>query len=84
MIFMGLITSLERRGVQRLYGASCERVGVLSVAYGVTVWTNGRVLCWHASDDETRLPAADPAYAVLALVRLMREPPEAQLRRRVD
>ncbi len=57
--------------MNRLYGASCDRVGCLSVAYGLTVWTNGRVLCWHAGDDDTRLPAADPAYAALALVRLL-------------
>ena len=44
---------------------------MLSVAYGVTVWTNGRVLFWHAGDDETRLPAADPIYAARVLVKLM-------------
>ncbi len=67
----GLALQLEHHGVGRLYGASCDRMGCLSVAYGLTVWTNGRMLCWHAGDDDTRLPAADPTYAALALVRLM-------------
>jgi hypothetical protein len=34
-------------------------LGVLSVAYGVTVWTNGQRLWWHDDGDKDGWPAAD-------------------------
>ena len=66
-----LAAQLEERGLTRLYAATSGHVGVLSVEAGVTVWTNGKVLCWHIDGEETRLPAADPMYAARTLIRLM-------------
>lgn len=66
-----LASYLEERGLTRLYAATSGHVGVLSVEAGVTVWTNGKVLCWHIDGEETRLPAADPMYAARTLIRLM-------------
>ena len=66
-----LVAQLEGRGLTRLYAATSGHVGVLSVEAGVTVWTNGKVLCWRIGGAETRLPAADPVYAARTLIRLM-------------
>lgn len=66
-----LAVHLQGHGLTRLYGATEGRLGVLSVAEGVTVWTDGKVLCWHINGEETRLPAADPAYAAWTLTRMM-------------
>lgn len=69
-----LAAQLQGHGLTRLYGASQGRLGVLSVAQGVTVWTNGTVLCWHINGEETRLPAADPMYAARTLIQKMGDP----------
>ncbi len=68
-----LAAHLQGHGLTRLYAASSGRIGVLSVAQGVTVWTDGKVLCWRAGDGDTRLPAADPQNAARMLAKLARE-----------
>ena len=62
---------LHRHGLTQLYTAYSGQLGVLSVACGVTVWTDGKVLCWRMDDGETRLPAADPHYAARTLIQKM-------------
>jgi hypothetical protein len=62
---------LHERGITRLYGYACERIGVLS-APGVSVWSNGRVLWWRASGEEVTWPAADPEGAAARLAALAR------------
>ncbi len=62
---------LQNQGLTKLYAACSGRIGVLSVACGVTVWTDGKVLCWHIDGEETRLPAADPRYAACTLIQKM-------------
>jgi len=66
-----LAVQLHGQGFTHLYGGCNGPVAVLSVTSDVTVWTNGRVLSWRLRGQETRLPAADPAYAVWTLLRLM-------------
>jgi hypothetical protein len=60
---IALAYQLRARGLTVLYGAACRRLGVLSVAYGVTVWTDGEELWWLINDQETRWPVTDPEGA---------------------
>lgn len=66
-----LSAHLQGHGLTQLYAACSGRIGVLSVACGVTVWTDGKVFCWHMDGEETRLPAADPIYAARTLIQKM-------------
>jgi len=61
-----LAACLRERGITRLYGYGCDRLGVLSVP-GTSVWSNGRVLWWRASGEEVTWPAADPEGAAARL-----------------
>lgn len=63
-------SGLRDLGVDHLYGAACADVGVLSVAYGVTAWCNGRTLCWTHGGTETRWPIADAMGAAAQLAGL--------------
>ncbi len=65
-----LAAQLRAAGITRLYGSACALFGVLSVAYGLTVWTNGRLLWWQTGDDQESWPAADPQGAARALTAL--------------
>lgn len=69
-----LAAQLRAAGVTRLYGSACALFGVLSVAYGLTVWTNGRVLWWQAGDEQAVWPAADPQGAARVLTALAAGP----------
>jgi len=69
-----LARQLRAAGVTRLYAAACARYGVLSVAYGLTVWTNGRLLWWQTGNDQETWPAADPQGAARALTALATAP----------
>ncbi|HWG62441.1 MAG TPA: hypothetical protein VG253_12085 [Streptosporangiaceae bacterium] len=64
-----LADQLRAAGITRLYGSACALFGVLSVSYGLTVWTNGRVFWWRRDDEEIRWPAADPGGAARLLLR---------------
>ncbi len=37
---------LARHGLTRVYTAACQVLALISVAAGLTVWTNGRRLWW--------------------------------------
>lgn len=65
-----LANQLQARGLTRLYGAACNRVGCLSVALGVTAWTDARSYWWQAGDEGVRWPVTDPDGAAQALVSL--------------
>ena len=43
---IALADQLRPRGFTALYGSACNRFGVLSVVYGMTVWTDGLMLWW--------------------------------------
>lgn len=58
---------LTWRGITRLTGSACDLIGVLSIASGVTAWTNGRVLWWRVNGEETSWPAADAEGAAARL-----------------
>jgi hypothetical protein len=64
---------LNANGITRLYGAACTMLGVLSIAYGLTVWTDGRRLWWYRDGDQTTWPATDPDGAVRILAALARD-----------
>jgi hypothetical protein len=63
-----LAYALHARGLTAFYGAADRRLGVLSVVYGKTVWTDGEMLWWRTGDQETRWPAADPDGAARLLL----------------
>jgi hypothetical protein len=61
---------LRTRGITRLYGSACTMLGVLSIAYGLSVWCDGRHLWWHRDGQRTTWPANDPDGAARLLVDL--------------
>jgi hypothetical protein len=63
-------SGLRDLGLSRLYGFACPLVGVLSVAYGVTAWCDGRTLRWTHGGAETRWPIADAQGAAEQLAEL--------------
>jgi hypothetical protein len=73
LVLRALAAQLRERELTHLYLAACPRFGVLSVAYQLTVWTNGRVLWWQVGPAETTWPAADVPGAALRLARLAAE-----------
>jgi hypothetical protein len=65
-------------GITRLYGSACAVLGVLSIAYGLTVWTDGRRLWWDRDGAQASWPAADPEGAARILATITRSPSEPQ------
>ncbi|MGH3158411.1 MAG: hypothetical protein ACRDNF_17810 [Streptosporangiaceae bacterium] len=53
-----LAALLRGHGLDHLYGQATATEGVLSVAYGVTIWTNGLTLRCHTPTGITYLPAS--------------------------
>jgi hypothetical protein len=77
-VLRALADLLRVAGITRLYGSACTIIGVLSVAYGLTVWTDGRRLWWDRDGSQATWPAADPDGAARILATLTRnqaEPP---------
>ena len=70
--------ALREAGLARLYMRACPVRGVLSVALGVTVWTDGRLLTWRHSGHETTWPAADAEGAARRLAALYYHGSQAQ------
>jgi hypothetical protein len=62
-----LADELQRRGCQRIYARACERVGVLSVCLGLTVWCHRDTLVWCVRGEVVTWPAADPLGAAARL-----------------
>ena len=58
-VVRALAEMLCQRGIRRVYSASCDVFGVVSVNTDLTVWTNGRVLLWHYGGAPDACPAAD-------------------------
>lgn len=78
-VLHALADLLRARGITRLYGAACNRFGVLSVAHGLTVWTDSQRLWWRTGDDDQATwPAADPEGAARILTALARDPGNAK------
>ena len=61
-----LAAYLRAAGITQLYGSACALFGVLSVASGLTVWTNGRLLWWQTGGNQQTWPATDPQGAARA------------------
>jgi hypothetical protein len=58
-----LIALLRGHGLDHLYWTATSTRGVLSVAYGITVWTNGLTLRCHTPTRTIHLPASTQAAA---------------------
>jgi fermentation-respiration switch protein FrsA (DUF1100 family) len=67
-----LARHLTGQGFTGIYTAACNRYAVISVATGLTVWTNGRVLWWDHPTQPGTWPAADPGPAAARLAALAR------------
>jgi hypothetical protein len=67
-----LARHLTWQGITAIYTAVCDRYALVSVAAGLTVWTNGRVLWWDHPAQPGTWPAADPAPAATRLAALTR------------
>ena len=65
---------LARHGLTRVYVAACQVFAVVSVAAGLSVWTNGRVLWWTWAGEHRAWPAADPDGAAAHLAGLAGHP----------
>ena len=66
-VIRDLATLLHRRGLTRLYWSACTLFAVVSVTSELTVWTDGRILCWQQEGTETRWPISDLAGAAAHL-----------------
>ncbi|HEY1914817.1 MAG TPA: hypothetical protein VGH27_04505 [Streptosporangiaceae bacterium] len=69
-----LATLLRAQGLHRLYSSACTLIAVISIANGLTVWTDGRYLTWTCQGTPTSWPADDTHHAAEHLARLARQP----------
>jgi hypothetical protein len=74
-VVRALADLLRSDGITRLYGDACTILGVLSIAYGLTVWTDGRRLWWDRDGTQATWPATDPDGAARILAALARDQP---------
>jgi hypothetical protein len=63
---------LVRHGLTRVYVAACSVIAVISVSYGLTAWTNGRLLWFTRAGQRETWPAADTEAAAARLAALAR------------
>jgi hypothetical protein len=63
LLLAELAAQLRLCGLDHLYGAATPAEGVLSVAWGVTVWTDGHKLRCHTPGGTIHLPASASAAA---------------------
>jgi hypothetical protein len=72
-----LTRQLAQHGLTGIYTAATAKFAVISVATGLTVWTDGHQFwCTHAGQRRT-WPAAEPARAAADLATLATSPPPA-------
>lgn len=70
-VVRALADELQRRhGITHVYGQALPVLGVLSVATGLTVWTDGASLRWAERGTTVRWPAADIPGAAVRLAAL--------------
>ena len=67
-----LARHLTAQGIADIYTAASDRYALVSVAAGLTVWTNGRVLWWDHPGQPGTWPATDPVPAAARLAALAR------------
>jgi hypothetical protein len=78
-VIQALGGELERRhGISRIYGQATPFLGVLSVAAGLTVRTDGASLRWREGGTTVRWPAADIPGAAVRLAGLAAGPAPGQ------
>ena len=71
-VMRDLVTLLRGHGLRRVYWSACAVVAVVSVAAGVTVWTDGRVLRCLIGGDTRQWPTWDTTGAAADLAALAR------------
>jgi hypothetical protein len=69
-----LATLLRGHGLDQLYWSACALLAVISVAPGLTVWTDGRHLTWTRHGTTTTVPVDDTSQAAQHLARLACQP----------
>jgi hypothetical protein len=72
-VIRDLVTLLRGHGLDRVYWSACAVFAVVSVAEGLTVWCDGRRLCWRHAGSGTTWPAADTHGAAGRLAELVRQ-----------
>jgi hypothetical protein len=72
-VLRALADLLLAAGITRLYGSACAALGVLSIAYGLTAWTDGRRVWWDRDGHRATWAAADPDGAARILTALARD-----------
>jgi hypothetical protein len=70
-----LAALLTQHGLTRIYVAACPVIAVVSVAAGLTVWTNGRLLWITLSGKRESWPSADTGAAAARPAALARPEP---------
>lgn len=63
---------LAQYGLTRIYTAACSVIAVISVSYGLTAWTNGRILWVTRAGQRETWPAAAAEAAAARLAALAR------------
>ncbi len=71
-IAAALATMLAGHGLTRIYIAACSVIAVISVAAGLTAWTNGRLLWITRDGHKESWPATDAGAAAARLAALAR------------
>ena len=69
-----LVTLLRTHGLTHVYWSAYTHRAVISVAPGLTIWTDGYHLTWICHGTRTTLPACDTSHAAEHLARLARQP----------
>jgi hypothetical protein len=64
----------QRHGMTRVYGRGTRSLGVLSVATGLTVWTDGAIMRWSEAGTVITWPATDIPGAAVTLAALATGP----------
>jgi hypothetical protein len=67
-----LTRQLTRAGITGIYTATTAKFAVISVAAGLTVWTDGPHLWCTCQGQRHTWPAADPAAAAAGITALAR------------
>lgn len=62
---------LRDLGLTRLYRNASPPIGLISIARGVTAWSDGRTLTWQTKHEQAQWPAADPEGAARQLAKLV-------------
>lgn len=72
-VLTAVVLGLRDLKLDHLYALAFPDIGVLSVAYGVTAWCDGRTLTWHQDGEPVDWPIADALGAAEQLAALAQQ-----------